>query len=253
MKFWVFLSFAFFSNHLVALPLKVVIDPGHGGSDAGAVYGSAKEAEISLKVAQHLKKILESSKAFSAVLTRTSDQNLSLQDRVQLAEKEKADLFLSIHANASTDQRARGVEFYFQNHLPADEESLYLANLENQMVSETSAKGQDLTKKGDVLAIVEDLKRQTKMRSSFVLSEKLLNSWTRTGEKNSNAIRQAPFYVISKTGIPSVLVELGFISNPKESLKLVQNQYQKEIAQKIYQGLIDYKEMVDKADLGRLQ
>ncbi|MEZ0393305.1 MAG: N-acetylmuramoyl-L-alanine amidase [Pseudobdellovibrionaceae bacterium] len=253
MKLGIFVLSGFASVSIWAAPLKVIVDPGHGGSDAGAVYGPAKESEITLQVAKHLQDLLRQSSDFHSSLTRSQDQNLSLQERVQLAEKEKADLFLSIHANASTDQRARGVEFYFQNHLPADQESLFLANLENQMVKETQGPNQDLSKKGDVLAIVEDLKRQTKMRSSYVLSDRLLKAWNKSGRKNSNVIRQAPFYVISKTSIPSVLVELGFVSNPKESQKLIQANYQKEIALKIYQGLVDYKEMVDKAELGRLQ
>jgi N-acetylmuramoyl-L-alanine amidase len=233
-----------------ASPLKVMIDPGHGGTDAGAVYGPAKESEISLKVAHHLKSLIEKSKDFSVTLTRSADQNLSLQERVQKAEQEKADLFISIHANASTDQRARGVEFYFQNQLPPDEESLFLANAENQSLQEAPANAPSLSKKSDVTAIIEDLKRHTKMQNSYVLSEKLLKSW---GKKESNAIRQAPFFVITRTTIPSVLVELGFISNPKESQKLIRSEYQKEIAQKIFQGILDYKEMVDKAALSRLQ
>jgi N-acetylmuramoyl-L-alanine amidase len=236
-------------------PLKIIIDPGHGGVDTGAVYGPAKEAEITLKVAQYLKSLLDQSHEFQASLTRTQDVALPLPDRVHMAEKEKADLFLSIHANASPDKRARGVEFYFQNQIPADEESLYLANLENQVVKEQPAaeQAENISKKTDVLAIVEDLKRQTKMRSSYALSDRLMKSWNPQGSKSSNVIRQAPFYVISKTNIPSVLVELGFISHPKESQKLIQSQYQKEIAQKIFQGLQAYKEMVDKGEPGRLQ
>jgi N-acetylmuramoyl-L-alanine amidase len=238
--------------------LKIMIDPGHGGSDAGAVYGSAKESEIALKVAQQLKALLEKNPGFAATLTRTADKNLSLTERVHLAEAQKADLFLSIHANASPDQRARGAEFYFQNHLPPDEESLFLANAENQIVKETdSAVPEDMSKKSDVRAIIEDLKRNTKMRSSFALSEKLLKNWnpginSAQAKRESRNIRQAPFFVISKTTIPSVLVELGFISNPKESQRLIQPDYQKEIAQKIYRGLRDYKEMVDKSEVGRL-
>jgi N-acetylmuramoyl-L-alanine amidase len=238
-----------------AAPLKVIIDPGHGGIDTGAVYGEAKEAEITLKVAQHLRALLEKSESFAPALTRTQDLALSLQERVKVAEKEKADLFLSIHANASPDKRARGVEFYFQNQLPADEDSMYLANLENQVVKEVSAQSteSDISKKTDVLSIIEDLKRQTKMRSSYFLSDRLSKAWNIQGPQNSNIIRQAPFYVISRTTIPSVLVELGFISNPRESQKLIQPQYQKDIAQKIYQGLQDYKEMIDKLEPGRLQ
>lgn len=244
--------FAFLiSGSLWAAPLKVVIDPGHGGTDSGAVYGPAKESEIALHVARHLKQLIDSSSEFTASLTRESDHNVSLQDRVRIAEKEKAEVFLSIHANASVDQRARGVEFYFQNHLPADEESLFLANTENQIIQEAKDAGDGpLSKKGDVLAILEDLKRTHKMKNSYILSERLLGAW---GKQPSDSIRQAPFYVVSRTSIPSVLVELGFISNPKESQKLVQSEYQREIAQKIYRGLIEYKEMVDKASLGRLQ
>ncbi|MGZ5278652.1 MAG: N-acetylmuramoyl-L-alanine amidase family protein [Pseudobdellovibrionaceae bacterium] len=235
-------------------PIIIMIDPGHGGVDTGAVYGPAKESEITLQVAQHLKSLLEKSPDFTPTLTRSQDSALSLQDRVHLAETEKAELFVSIHANASPDKRARGVEFYFQNQLPADEEAMYLANLENQVVKDLPiANGPDINKKTDVLAIVEDLKRQTKMRSSYVLSDRLFKSWNPNGSKNSNVIRQAPFYVISKTNIPSVLVELGFISNPKESQKLIQTRYQKEIAQKIFEGLQAYKEMVDKSEPGRLQ
>jgi N-acetylmuramoyl-L-alanine amidase len=230
--------------------MKVVIDPGHGGADSGAVYGPAKEAEIALSVAHHLKTIMEQSGHFEVSLTRESDENLSLPERVKFAEKEKAEVFLSIHANASVDQRARGVELYFQNHLPADEESMFLANVENQIYKDNQSQETGLSKKNDVLAILEDLKRNHKMKNSYLLSDRLLAYW---GTGSSNTIRQAPFYVVSKTSVPSVLVELGFISNPKESQKLIQASYQREIAQKIYQGLRAYKEKVDKASLGRLQ
>ena len=137
------MSLAIFSSLILfvsviaqANPLYVVIDPGHGGSDAGAVYGDAKESDIALKVSLQLKKLLEKDRDFKVSLTREADFNLSLEERVQKAEKQKADIFLSLHANASNDQRAKGVEFYFQNNLPADEEAMYLANLENKMAVE---------------------------------------------------------------------------------------------------------------------
>jgi N-acetylmuramoyl-L-alanine amidase len=250
------LVYLIFSSILTAQAgLKVVIDPGHGGVDAGAVYGAAKESEISLQVAKNLKELLDKKGGFQTSLTRVSDQNLSLPERVHLAEAAKADLFLSIHTNASPDQKAKGVEFYFQNQLPADEESMYLANNENMMlkeVSENDGEG-DLSKKSDVLAIIKDLNRHHKMMTSFTLSNYLWNAWYAGGKKASKSIRQAPFYVISKTSIPSVLVELGFLSNPKESEKLVQPAVQKELAHKIMTGLMNYKEMVDKTELRRIQ
>jgi N-acetylmuramoyl-L-alanine amidase len=245
------LSFLILGGALWSAPLKVVIDPGHGGTDAGAVYGPAKESEIALKVALHLKSLIDQSPDFSASLTRESDRNVTLQERVKIAESEKGEIFLSIHANASTDQRARGVEFYFQNHLPPDEETLFLASTENQIINEVhESQETGLSKKGDVLAILEDLKRTHKMKTSYILSDKLLSAW---GKRSSDSLRQAPFFVVSRTSIPSVLIELGFISNPKESQKLVQSDYQREIAHKIFKGLVEYKEMVDKASLGRLQ
>lgn len=250
-----------FSAKSAFAAINVVIDPGHGGTDTGAVYGSAREAEISLSVAKELKTILDSSSHFKPTLTRSKDSNLTLPERVQVAEKNQADIFLSIHTNASPDARARGVEFYFQNQLAPDEETLFLANSENQMGKaneEVAADaGSDLTKKGDVLAIVEDLKRGHKMSQSLLLSRKLYGIWSQaqggTGTRHSNTIRQAPFYVIAKTQIPSVLIELGFISNPKESEKLMSPTFQKEIARRIYNGLLSYKEMIDKSELPRLK
>jgi len=239
-------------------PLKIIIDPGHGGTDSGAVYGKAREADIVLKVATALKELMsKENSGFEASLTRTSDRNLSLPERVSVAEKQKADLFVSIHANASQDQRARGVEFYFQNQLPADEDSMYLANLENQHDNQalreagSEANNEDMTSQGDVQAILDDLKRTHKMHQSHELSIALLKAWQPV-TKDSNVIRQAPFYVIAKTKIPSVLVELGFISNPKESEKLMKPAYQKEIAARIFEGLRAYKEKVDNPESSSL-
>lgn len=239
---------------LKAVPLKIMIDPGHGGTDSGAVYGKAREADIVLKVAVALKELMaQENSGFEASLTRTNDRNLSLPARVSVAEKQNVDLFVSIHANASKDQRARGVEFYFQNQLPADEDSMYLANLENQKESQAlhETASEDMTSQGDVQAILDDLKRTHKMHQSHELSIALLKAW-QPATKESNVIRQAPFYVIARTTIPSVLVELGFISNPKESERLMKPAYQKEIAQRIFEGLRAYKEKVDKSELSSL-
>lgn len=234
-----------------------MIDPGHGGIDNGAVYFDAKESEVALKVSLELKKLLEKDGDFQVSMTRTDDSHVSLEERVKKAEQQKADIFLSLHANASKDQRARGVEFYFQNHLAADEESMYLANLENKMSEqfgreEADQSVSDLSKKSDVLAIVEDLKRNTKMRQSHRLSQKLMQALESRQKLGSRIIRQAPFYVITKTRIPSVLVELGFISNPSEASQLQRPMYQKQLAERIFTGVKDYKEIVDKSELRSL-
>lgn len=233
-----------------ASALHIMLDPGHGGVDTGAVYSGAKEADLVLKVAQKLQGLLEKDSQFTVTMTRTSDRNLGLPERVKMAESSKVDLFVSLHANAAADQRAKGVEFFFQNNLPPDEDALFLASQENQMVlnrrelQEISG-GDELSKKGDVAAIVEDLQRQSRMNSSLRLTQTLSQVWERDSNAAQATIKQAPFYVISKTSMPSVLIEIGFLTNPKEVKKLVSTNYQSDLAQKIYNALLSYKEKMD--------
>ncbi len=249
LKFSIFLFHAvlFFTLALAvtdtqAAPLKIMIDPGHGGVDSGAVHGKAKESEIALKVSQLLKEKLNHNSEFLADLTRNSDRNISLQDRVKLAEKNHSDLFLSIHLNSNPDLRAKGVELYFQNHLPPDEEIFFLAANENKYETQTEISSDDEpTKKNDIAAIIEDISRSHRMLTSHRLSVDLKKAWELPHQQNVT-IRQAPFYVVAKATVPSVLVELGFISNPKEAEKLSSPVYQAEIAEKIYHGLLLYKE-----------
>lgn len=178
-----------------------MLDPGHGGVDTGAVYGPAREADLVLKVASQLKILLERDPRFEVTLTRETNKKVELHERVKMAERAQADIFVSLHANAAVDPRARGVEFFFQNHLPPDEESLFLASQENQLVMnhreiQTLSGGEEPSKKGDVAAIIEDLERQSRMESSLQLSKKLTQVW-RTDERASQAtIKQAPFFVI---------------------------------------------------------
>lgn len=233
-----------------ASALHIMLDPGHGGVDTGAVYGGAKEADLVLKVAQKMQALLAKDDKFKVTMTRTSDRNLSLPERVKMAEGTKADLFVSLHANAASDQRAKGVEFFFQNNLPPDEDALFLASQENQMVLNSRelhniSGGDELSKKGDVAAIVEDLQRQNRLSSSLRLTQALTQVWGNDNNAAQATIKQAPFYVISKTTMPSVLIEIGFLTNPREAKKLVSAEYQNDLAQKIYTALQSYKEKMD--------
>lgn len=232
-----------------AFAYHIMIDPGHGGVDTGAVRGSAKEATLVLKVAQQLKKLLEEKTSYQVSLTRNADTVLSLPERVKKAEKANADLFVSLHANAASDARAKGVEFFFQNALPPDEDSLFLASMENQNVNDTSVIVLDdgePSKKGDVAAILEDLKRQNRIENSLKLTEVLAQVWNAENVHSKAAIKQAPFYVISKNSMPSVLIEIGFLTNPQEVKSLMTPQYQSQVAQKIFSALLAFKEKMDK-------
>jgi N-acetylmuramoyl-L-alanine amidase len=245
-----FLSIILFTLASPALALHIMLDPGHGGVDTGAAYSGAKESDLVLKIANAVKILLEKDPKFQVSITRTNDRMLSLQERVHLAENKKADLFVSLHANAASDQRAKGVEFFFQNNMPPDEESLFLASQENQaMIANQelheSSGGDELSKKGDVSAILEDLHRQNRMLSSLRFTQTLTNVWGADNNAAQSTIKQAPFYVISKTSMPSVLIEIGFLTNPREVKKLLNKDYQSDLAQKIYKALVSYKEKVD--------
>lgn len=232
-------------------PLRVFIDPGHGGSDRGAVHAGLSEAELVLQVGRRLQSLLEKDPQVQTQMSRQSEKFLSLPERVEMAEKWGADVFLSLHANASHDQRARGVEFYFQNHLKPDEDSFYYANLENQLSTKIQEEG--LNKSTDVLSILEDLKKTHRIWQSFALSQALLQGWTIEKKTRSQHIRQAPFQVVSAGAYASVLIELGFLSNPREAQSLRSPETQTRIAQQIAKGLTHFKtEVLDREKARRV-
>ena len=230
--------------------MAIMIDPGHGGVDQGATRGQIKESQICLQISQYLKELLQKNPKFKVTLTRTSDEQISLVERVQLAKKNKIDLYLSIHANASTDSKASGMELYFQNQMAPDEESLFLANAENenQVGQKSGLSHENLSTSNDLEAIVEDLNRNHKIAQSFALTENLFKSLPREvfGRHKNHALRQAPFYVITQTQVPSVLVEVGYLSHATDYQKLTNQDYQKKIAGYLYDGLVKHKEILDK-------
>ncbi len=233
-----------------AVPMAIMIDPGHGGVDQGATRGQIKESQICLQISLYLRGLLQKNPKFKVSFTRTNDEQLSLVERVQLAKKNKIDLYLSIHANASTDAKAFGMELYFQNQMAPDEESLFLANAENENQSglKSVLTSENLSATNDLEAIVDDLNRNHKVAQSFELTEHLFKSLPREvfGKHKNHALRQAPFYVISQTQVPSVLVEVGYLSNANDYAKLTNQDYQKKVASYLYEGLVKHKEILDK-------
>jgi N-acetylmuramoyl-L-alanine amidase len=237
------------STSLSAAPLHILVDPGHGGSDSGAVRGALKESVIALKVSKLLADLLKKDDRFQVTLSRETDRKISLDQRTQIAKDVKADVLLSIHLNTNTDTRAHGEEFYFQNQLPVDEDLLYLASRENDEDESESAKTTEkLSSENDVRVILEDLGRNHRIRSSGDLSKVLFENWAVANGKKiaSRSIRQAPFRVVSQVNIPSVLCELGFLSNPVEGPKLAEAAYQTALAKSLYEGLVKFKETMDK-------
>lgn len=233
---------------------RVVVDPGHGGSDHGAVRNGLKESDIVLSVSQKLMRLIESDNEFQARLTRKStNEELSLKDRVQIAKEFKADVFLSVHANASTDSRVKGVEFYFSPALSGQEATLWLNHLSVQTQSELkeshdSAAEAEFTNDLDI--ILHALKDQHRAWESQELSRHLWSQW---GSSRRKTVRQAPFYVVNSNKVPAVLVEIGYLSNPSERKNLIRADHQEYVAQQIFQGLKQYKEFMDKASATDLE
>lgn len=239
---------------LHAAPLHVVIDPGHGGKDQGAVHGSQQEAKITLEVAKKLTALLKNDPRFKSTLTREADNALSLSERSLIAREAKGDLFVSIHVNSSSDSRVKGMEVYFQNQLPPDEESLFLASRENMQENENEAEvdsidsiegGHNLSP--DVQSLVLDLLRNQRIRESSKISIEIKKQWQGSHRSLANSIRQAPFFVITHVNMPSALVELGYLTNPDDAKRLSEPTQQEKMAQNLFLALVKYKEEVDKA------
>lgn len=234
-------------------PFTVILDPGHGGVDNGAVREGHNEADITLKVSQQVFALLKKDKRFRAHLTRETDHTVSLNERAQMAKTKKADLFVSIHVNASPDSRAHGAEFYFQNQLPPDEESMFLAHREN---SEDGSTGRPIPYEfleknsypSDVTSIVDDLLDTDRILRSSQLSKALKIEWRGSKKSKSNSVRQAPFYVLSQMSTPSSLIELGFLTNASDLNELTNPAAQKRMAEDIYRGIKAYKESMDKTE-----
>ena len=237
-------------------PLRVVIDPGHGGRDSGAVRGHLREDVICLSLAQKLAKLLQRDpKDFQVFLTRDHNETLSLQQRVAIANEDHADIVLSLHANVANNTNIAGPEFYVENQLPPDMYEQYLANRENKDAGSTSAgrNSEDaLNSKSDVANIIDDLENVYRIKMSAELAETLQQNWTYPFPHHTKQVRQAPFYIVSKVHAPSALIEIGYLSSPKEGHLLANAKYQEGLASGIFKSLLDFKEVLDKQEAPRL-
>jgi N-acetylmuramoyl-L-alanine amidase len=213
-----------------------VIDAGHGGKDKGASgEGPVHEKDLTLLLAKKLAQRLKQELKVEAILTRDSDRFLPLEERTAIANTRQADLFVSIHVNASPNPLAQGFETYFLN-LATDEESIRVAARENA----TSTK-----RIGDMQKILKDLMLNTKIDESSRLAHQVQNHLVETmngkfGPVKNLGIKQAPFYVLIGAQMPSILVEASFISNAQERERLLQEDYQDQIVEGILRGIERY-------------
>ncbi len=223
---------------------RVVIDPGHGGHDPGAVGPSGLyEKNVVLDIALKLKKILLADPFNEVFLTRETDRFISLEERTAMANRKNADFFVSIHANANPVRRVKGIETYLLNWTN-DDEAMRVAARENKI---SLKKMREMHRQMDTLGmILNDLSRDSKRNDSIKLANYIQQSMITTLNNESSykridlGVKQALFYVLFGARMPSVLVEVSFISNPQEEQLLSDESYRMQIAKAIAKGLNTY-------------
>jgi N-acetylmuramoyl-L-alanine amidase len=222
-------------------PLRtIVIDAGHGGHDTGAVGPSGlQEKELTLDIARRVAALLPDEAGVRVVLTRSRDQFVELRERTALANRERADLFLSIHVNAAPDGTATGTETYFLSNEATDGAARRAAEYENRLIT---GDGGGRGGSPDVLrSILWDLSQSDFQQESSRVAEALQNNLDRALRRPSRGVKQAPFYVLGGAAMPAVLVEIGFISNPQEEQRLRDDGYRDRIARALVAGIAAYK------------
>lgn len=221
-------------------PVMVVIDPGHGGKDPGAtgIHG-AHEKNIVLAIAKDLQKNINQTPGFKAILTRNTDQFIPLRGRLTIAREAKGDMFIAIHADAYRNHSAAGVSVYALSQRGASSEAAaWLAARENQ--SELMG-GIQLSNKGSLLrSVLIHLSQIATVRASLQIGSDLIQHIHHLAHLHHDRVEQAAFVVLKSPDIPSLLVETGFISNPKEEHRLVSPRYQHTLAKAIAGGIIEY-------------
>jgi N-acetylmuramoyl-L-alanine amidase len=227
-------------------PLRlVVLDAGHGGHDSGAVGPTGvQEKDVVLDVTRRVARMVEDGGlGIKVALSRGTDVFVPLRDRTNFANKQRADLFVSIHANAHPRAVSEGVETYFLSSEASDTEARQIAAIENGAVQlETAASRQ---KNDAVKSILWDLAQSEFQQESSFLAETVLDSMTKSLRLVNRGVKQAGFYVLGGAAMPAILIEIGFLTNPKEEKKLSTPEYREAAAKAIYAGLSEYKRRYD--------
>ena len=217
----------------------IVLDPGHGGADPGAISYSGKyEKNLTLNMAKETKAALEKTGKYRVLLTRSTDKALTLRGRMEFAHKNNADLFISIHADSAKNRKAKGLSVYTISEKASDREAMLLAERENKA---DIILGIDLTNElPEVSNILIDLAKRDTMDKSSHFANILVDEMARKVTLVKNAHRFAGFVVLKSANIPSVLLEMGYLSNRQEEKLLQQKSYRSKLAQSIVNAVNQY-------------
>lgn len=221
----------------------IAVDAGHGGEDPGALGPKKiREKNVALQIAQRVNNLFDNNPYYDGLMVRKSDYYLAHRKRTQIARDNRADFFISIHADAFTDSRAHGASVYaLSNKGATSETARFLAKKANRADLIGGASTLSLGDKDDILAgVLVDLSMTATMRTSLVAGEYVLRNMGTVARLHKKRVEQAGFLVLKSLDIPSLLIETGFISNPKEARLLTNAAYQQKMAKAIYTGLIQY-------------
>jgi len=249
MKRFLFLSVFFFFTAILFVSADdkfvLVIDPGHGGRDAGAVRGNYKEKDINLGVALALGRLIESNmKDVKVIYTRKNDRFVDLYKRAEIANKAKANLFVSIHTNstASRTTTAQGADTYILG-LARSEENLAVAKRENSVIlleDNYNKRYEGFDPNSPESYIIFEFMTDKYMEQSLQFANLVQKGFSNIAKRKDRGVRQAGFLVLRESAMPSVLIELGFINNPSEAKYLSTSTGQRSMASSIYTGIKRY-------------
>jgi N-acetylmuramoyl-L-alanine amidase len=216
---------------------RIVIDAGHGGHDSGTLgVGGIEEKDVVLDVALRLGKLLHDRLGAEIVYTRADDTFIPLETRTAIANKAQADLFISVHANSSPDESARGVEVYYLN-FTSDPEAMRVASRENAVSTQSVHELSDLVKK---IALKDKIEESKELASDVDAS---LYAGLRKGNEGlkDRGVKKAPFVVLIGANMPSILAEISFVTNPDDAEKLQTPEYRERVAESLYKGVARYQ------------
>ena len=215
---------------------RIVIDPGHGGHDTGTIGPNGlQEKDLVLEVGRRLGKLLETRLGAEVVYTRKDDTFIPLETRTAIANQQRADLFISIHANSSRDPAARGVETYYLN-FTSSPEALEVAARENAVSEKSIYELQDLVKK---IALKEKIEESREFAGD--VQESLHGGLAaKSPAIRDRGVKKAPFIVLIGANMPSILAEISFVSNPTDEHRLETSEYRQRIAESLYRGIAKY-------------
>ncbi len=239
----IFFSFILSFSLCARIPV-ILIDPGHGGDEDGAIFSSLKEKDITLRISKQIKEKLK--KDYKVYLTRSVDKNVSLEERAALAELLDVDIFISVHINSSKDRRSNGIETYYLKNNKT-EIIKKISDIEN-----TNLKGEKLLINNILIDLIIGKTSSLSKKLAKSVHHKITVGPMKKYKLKNRGIRPGPFYVLALSKRPSILLECGFISNKNDRNKILNDKFIDSYAISVAKGVRKYFSSTKKYTLSKL-